>query len=171
MWYMLDEMLDLFARIKIQYPGAIFLFITPEPADSILGPANKFNLSPSDFVIRSANRKEVPLFTAASDINLFFIKQSYSKIASSPTKLGEILAMGLPVICNTRVGDVEEIVRKADAGITIEDFNAGSYNNVVNIIPALLKKDSAEIRKNAVEYYTLDNAISKYAGVYSRLIS
>jgi glycosyltransferase involved in cell wall biosynthesis len=171
MWYMLDEMLGLFKQIKNQYPGAIFLFITLEPADSILKAAKKFNLTTEDFVIRPAGREEVPIFIAASDINLFFIKQSYSKIASSPTKLGEILAMGLPVICNNRVGDVEEIVQTMNAGIVIEDFNAESYNRVVGSIPALLKKHPAEIRSNAIEYYTLDNAIKKYAQVYNCLLS
>ncbi|PIQ22102.1 MAG: glycosyltransferase, partial [Cytophagales bacterium CG18_big_fil_WC_8_21_14_2_50_42_9] len=170
MWYLLDEMLELFTYIKKQYPEAVFLFITPEPAAAILEPAQKFNLSPADFVIRSATRKEVPVFTAASDINLFFIKQSYSKIASSPTKLGEILAMGLPVICNAGVGDVAEIVRDTQSGIAITDFSVQSFGKVVALIPELLKKEAATIRSRAIDYYTLDNAIKKYAEVYSYLI-
>jgi glycosyltransferase involved in cell wall biosynthesis len=171
MWYMLDEMLELFTRIKRQHPGSIFLFITPEPAEAILEPAKKFNLTAADFVVRSATRKDVPVFTAASDINLFFIKQSYSKIASSPTKLGEILAMGLPVICNSRVGDVKEIVAKANAGIVIDTFTPDSYEHIVASIPGLLTKNPEKIRNSSVDYYTLDNAIKKYAQVYDRLLS
>lgn len=171
MWYMLGEMLELFTCIKKKYPMAVFLFITPEPAEAILKPARTLGLQEKDFVIRFASRKEVPGIAAASDINLFFIKPSYSKIASSPTKLGEVLAMGLPVICNNRVGDVEGIVQTMDAGLTIEKFNAETYNQVVNGIPALLKKDAAQIRQNAAAYYTLDQAIQKYAQVYDRLLS
>jgi glycosyltransferase involved in cell wall biosynthesis len=170
-WYMLDEMLELFAKIKEKYASAIFLFITTEPAELIFESASNYNLTPADFVIRSAARKEVPLFTAASDLNLFFIKQSYSKIASSPTKLGEILAMGIPVICNSKVGDVKEIVESMDAGIAIDDFSSVSYEKVLTAIPALLKKNAVEIRANALEYYTLENAIKKYAGVYRSLLS
>jgi glycosyltransferase involved in cell wall biosynthesis len=169
-WYMLNEMLDLFKQIKVRYPKAVFLFITPEPAEVILEPARQKGLNPADLVIRSATRKEVPVLTAASDINLFFIKQSYSKIASSPTKLGEILAMGLPVICNTKVGDVAEIVANTDSGVAIADFGPQSYEKVVTLIPELLKKDGAAIRNRAIDYYTLDNAIQKYAQVYSYLI-
>lgn len=170
-WYMLDEMLQLFAHIKRQYPQAVFLFITPEPAAMILGSAEKYGLGPADFIIRSATRKEVPVFSAASDINMFFIKQSYSKIASSPTKLGEILAMGIPVICNSRVGDVEQIVKDTDSGIVIDNFNDENYDKVVKAIPELLGKNSDLIRENAFEYYTLENAIQKYAQVYDRLFS
>ncbi|MDQ4141556.1 MAG: glycosyltransferase [Bacteroidota bacterium] len=169
-WYLLDEMLAAFAAIKEKYSNAIFLFITTEPAEMILEAGKNFNLKQTDFVIRAASRKEVPVFTAASDINLFFIKQSYSKIASSPTKLGEILAMGMPVICNSKVGDVESIVREMDAGIAIPDFSAESYANIVAHIPELLAKNPATIRNRALEYYTLDNAIKKYAQVYRSLI-
>ncbi|GAB2531055.1 glycosyltransferase [Rufibacter soli] len=169
-WYMLEEMLELLALIKRRYSQAVFLFVTPEPAALILQHAEKHGLSAEDFVIRSASRAEVPLFTAASDVNLFFIKQSYSKIASSPTKLGEILAMGIPVICNSKVGDVEEIVHSTDSGIVIDTFDKASYERVVADIPALLTKEPETIRANAFEYYTLDNAIGKYAGVYSQLL-
>lgn len=169
-WYMLDEMLALLKQVKDRYPQTMFLFITPEPAEVILAPARKMGLNPTDFVIRSATRKEVPVFTAASDINLFFIKQSYSKIASSPTKLGEILAMGLPVVCNTKVGDVAEIVATTDSGVAIDDFTHKSFDKVVAVIPALLQKDGAAIRSRAIDYYTLDNAIKKYAQVYNYLI-
>jgi hypothetical protein len=53
----------------------------------------------------------------ASDINISFIKPVYSKISSSPTKLGEVLSMGIPVISNSGVGDVEQIVLNAEAGL------------------------------------------------------
>lgn len=170
MWYLLDEMLELFTYIKKRYPEAKFLFITPEPPTAILEPAQKFNLSPDSFIIRSATRKEVPVFTAASSINLFFIKQSYSKIASSPTKLGEILAMGLPVICNSGVGDVAEIVQDTQSGIALDDFSKPSFEKVLAVIPELLNKEAAAIRNRAIDYYTLNNAIEKYAQVYSYLI-
>ncbi|QHL89052.1 glycosyltransferase [Nibribacter ruber] len=170
-WYMLEEMLELLALIKHNYPKAVFLFVTPEPASLILQHAEKHGFSSKDFVIKSASRAEVPLFIAASDVNLFFIKQSYSKIASSPTKLGEILAMGIPVICNSKVGDVEQIVNDTNSGVVINSFDKESYKRVVAAIPSLLTKAPETIRANAFEYYTLDNAIEKYAEVYSELLS
>jgi hypothetical protein len=46
------------------------------------------------------------------DTSIFFIRPTYSKKASSPTKQGEIMAMGIPLICNYGVGDTDEIVKK-----------------------------------------------------------
>lgn len=170
-WYMLNEMLALFVRIKEKYTPAIFLFITPESADLILAAGEKFNLTPEDFIFKSATRQEVPVFTAASDINVFFIKQSYSKIASSPTKLGEVLAMGLPVICNNRVGDVAEIINRTQAGIALDAFTPENYEKAVKLIPDLLNKNPTTIRNRAIDYYNLENAIDKYARVYQSLLS
>jgi glycosyltransferase involved in cell wall biosynthesis len=170
-WYMLDEMLEQYALIRKKYSNAKFLFITPEPPEMVFERAEKFSLAKDEFVIKFAKRNEVPVFAAASDINLFFIKQSYSKIASSPTKLGEILALGVPVICNSRVGDVAEIIEFTDSGIAIEDFNKESYEKVVAHIPELLKKEPAAIRQNATDYYHLDNAIEKYYELYKTVLN
>lgn len=170
-WYMLSEMLALFAKIRVRHTEAVFLFITPEPPEMILTEAKKFKLTAADFVFKSATRKEVPVYAAASDINLFFIKQSYSKIASSPTKIGEVLAMGIPVICNSKVGDVAEVVSATQGGIVLDDFTPESYNKAIEQIPELINKNPAIIRNKARDYYMLENAIDKYAQVYRQLIS
>ncbi|MDQ4140171.1 MAG: hypothetical protein M3142_06565, partial [Bacteroidota bacterium] len=65
---------------------------------------------------------------------------------------------------------VESIVREMDAGIAIPDFSAESYTNIVAHIPELLAKNPATIRNRALEYYTLDKAIQKYAQVYRSLL-
>ncbi|MCA8828999.1 glycosyltransferase [Hymenobacter pini] len=170
-WYLLDEMLAQFAVIKQQYTGAKMLFVTQEPAEMVLEAARKVpGLEPSDFLVRPATRKEVPKLVAASDLNLFFIKQSYSKKASSPTKLGEILAMGLPVICNDGVGDVAGIIQQTDGGHVVSTLNRAGYEAAAASIPALLQKDGAQLRRKAQQYYDLQTAIGRYVGEYQRLV-
>ncbi|AMM51668.1 hypothetical protein TH61_11440 [Rufibacter sp. DG15C] len=169
-WYLLDEMLEAYVFIKNKFPNSRFLFITPEPPEMVYEKADKLGLQREEFIIKFAKRAEVALFASASDINLFFIKQSYSKIASSPTKLGEVLALGIPVVCNSRVGDVKDIIEFTESGITIDEFNKESYEKIVDHIPELLKKDSVSIRSKAEEYYLLDNAIEKYCTLYQEVL-
>ena len=69
----------------------------------------EMGLEKNNFVIRYAQRNDVPTLIKASDAGVSFIKPAYSKMASSPTKLGELLSMGIPVICND-IGDVEKII-------------------------------------------------------------
>ncbi|MBG8552292.1 glycosyltransferase [Hymenobacter guriensis] len=170
-WYLLDEMLQQFAAIKQQYPAAKMLFVTQEPLAEILTAAAKVpGLQADDFLVRPATRTEVPGLIAASDVNLFFIKQSYSKKASSPTKLGEILAMGLPVICNDGVGDVAGIIEQTGGGIALSNLNVAEFDKAALAIPSLLAKDGGEIREKAQQYYDLDNAIASYYAMYQQLL-
>ena len=108
-WYMLDEMLDFFKRLLLQRPQAKFLFITAEPATQILDKAHALQIPPDSFIITPAPHKQVPTYLALSNCSIFFIKPVFSKSASSPTKQGEIMGMGLPHICNSGVGDVDSI--------------------------------------------------------------
>ena len=169
-WYMLDEMLAFFTQLKQSHPNAVMLFLTPEPPESILPKLGKHNLQNRDVRIRFAARREVPVYMAASNFSLFFIKPSYSKISSSPTKLGEILAMGIPVVCNAGVGDVEKIVHQTKGGFIINDFNAPAYQKIIAQLPDLLKHDPAEIRRLAFEYYDLNKAVERYTEWYQKVL-
>lgn len=167
-WYLLDEMLQLFKLIKQRYAKAKFLFITHSAADLILSKLNTHTLSESDIKIVSASRSEVPIFMKASDINLSFIKPSFSKIASSPTKNAEVLAMGIPIILNRGIGDVEELVNSG-AVYMLSGFTADDFSLALDAIPPLLRISSEQIRDSVVEDYSLENGIQKYLVVYNHL--
>jgi glycosyltransferase involved in cell wall biosynthesis len=169
-WYMLDEMLGLFALIRTEYPGSKFLFITHSSPELIYSKLGNHNLSKDDIMLIEASRQEVPLFTKASDINISFIRAVYSKLSSSPTKLGEVLSMGIPVIVNNGVGDVGEIVANSRGGMVIDEFTIDSYRNVVANIPALLKTDPMELRCNIRDIYSLDTGIELYKKAYERVL-
>lgn len=169
-WYLLPEMLRQFAIIKQRYPGARMLFITQDPAAAIQQAAAMVGLMPSDLLIQPAQRQEVTELVGASDVNLFFIKPSYSKKASSPTKLGEVLAMGLPVICNAGVGDVAAIIRQTAGGIALDELTEPEFVRAARALPELLAQDPAQRRARARHYYDLANAIAQYARQYETLL-
>jgi glycosyltransferase involved in cell wall biosynthesis len=170
-WYMLDEMLLLFSLAKRKYPEAIFLFITHSEPLLITSKLDKFNLTLDDIHIVKASRLEVPLYTKASDINVSFIKPVYSKISSSPTKLGEVLAMGIPVISNSGVGDVEAIIKETDSGIVVHGFSEDELQKAVDAIGELLNKSPQAIRERSEKIYSLERGISAYKSAYENALS
>jgi glycosyltransferase involved in cell wall biosynthesis len=169
-WYMLDKMLLLFTYVKKKYPAAKFLFITHSAPAQILSMAAEMGISEQDLTIIEASRNDVPVFTKASDINLSFIKPVYSKIASSPTKLGEVLAMGIPVIVNSGVGDVADITRKSEAGFVIDSFTDEELKAAVDAIPSLIQTNPATTRKNIEDVYSLEKGVQLYYGAYKKLL-
>lgn len=80
------------------------------------------------------------------------------------------MAMGIPVITNSGVGDVEKIVNKYNSGIIVKDFSDKSFSEVANIVASGKSFDKAAIRKGAVEFYALPEAIERYRKVYKTIL-
>ncbi len=165
-WYMLEEMLELFAVIKNSFKGAKFFFITHSDPALILGKIGNYGIKGDEILIRKASRKEVPVFVKASDINISFIRPVFSKLASSPTKLGEVMAMGIPVIVNSGIGDVKEIIDNSKGGIVINEFTKDSYQQIVKAIPQLLSIEPSRIRESIYNVFSLQRGIGLYEAAY-----
>lgn len=169
-WYMLDEMLDFFVHLEKKYNKVLFLFLTPEDPQVIRNVAKSKNIRQENILIDFAQRADLAKKISISDASIFFIRPCFSKISSSPTKLGELLAMGIPVICNDGVGDVKEIVDITKGGACISSFTGESYKNAIDQLDYLITIDPQEIRMNAQSYYDLGIAIKKYSTIYSDIL-
>lgn len=168
-WYMLNEMLDFFSVFKTKVPDARLLFITQDEHERIRSVAAEKGLSPADVLIRGAARKEVPVLLSLCRYSVFFIRPTYSKAASSPTKQGELMAMGMPVICNTGVGDTDGIVNGCQSGVLVNGFAAGAYEAAVDALLTTSFQPQA-IRQHAIEYFSLQKGVDKYKEVYRRIV-
>ena len=78
--------------------------------------------------------------------------------------------MGIPVITNRGVGDVEEIVVKYNAGYIVNDFSEESFNKVIEKIIAGNTFDKAGIRNGAKNFYALQTAVERYKNVYHTIL-
>jgi len=169
-WYMPNEMLDFFKVLLKKHDNAKFLFITPDKPADIFEMAIRKGIPSKHIIVLKATRNEVPTLLALSQVSIFFIKPVFSKKASSPTKMGEIMGMGIPVICNSNVGDVDAIVESSKGGNTVNTFEESSYEKSVDAIPELLQIDPNEIRIGAEKFYSLKLGVEKYDAVYRSLI-
>ncbi|TXB67279.1 glycosyltransferase family 4 protein [Vicingus serpentipes] len=170
-WYLLDEMLEFYSYLKTTKSDCKFLFLTPDDKQIILNHGEKYGLTPNDFIVKFSPRADLPKYASASDISIFFIKPSFSKKASSPTKMGELMAMGIPIICNNNVGDVELIINKTKSGYCLNDFSPDSYKIAIEQINNLMNINPSEIREKSKEFYDLEKGITLYNDVYEKLSS
>jgi glycosyltransferase involved in cell wall biosynthesis len=167
-WYMTDEMLDFFAVLIKKMPGSIFLFITHDDKQKILSMAVQKGIDPGVVRVQPASRNEVPLYLSVSNWSVFFIKDLYSKIASSPTKQGEIMAMGIPIVCND-IGDTGYIVKQTKAGIVPDAFTDIAYEKAISDLQEL-NSSPATIREGAYAYYDLQKGVLEYKQAYKRIM-
>lgn len=169
-WYLVDEMLDFFRELKKNEPNSRFLFITQDKKEKITSAAKARGVSESDIIVQAASRKEVPELLALSNWSIFFIKDAYSKKASSPTKQGEIMAMGIPVICND-IGDTGLIVKSSNAGIVVDSFTDEAYHKVIGLLYNNIVSSGSSIRNGAFAFFDLQKGVEKYLSIYKNIIS
>ena len=164
-WYMVDEMLDFF-RIQLEQDAdAVFLIVTREPPEQIMAAARSRGVPEIRVIVRPATRAEVPRFLAAADYGLFFIKPVFSKKASSPTKMGELMALELPIVTNGDVGDVGMIMAEAGGGVVIQDFDDDAYRQALDEL-ARLAPDMSRWRETARRWFDLETGVERYDAIY-----
>lgn len=165
-WYMLPEMLSFFKVLKSKKTNAKFLFISKEDKKLILNEAVKLGLNKSDIIITPSELDKIPYYSSLFTVSIFFIKACFSKKASSPTKQGEIMSMGIPIVCNSGIGDTDLIINESKSGILINDFTDSEYENAILKIDNALKIDKEDSRQVAKKYYDLNKATDSYIKIY-----
>jgi glycosyltransferase involved in cell wall biosynthesis len=148
-WYLWNEMVLFFERLKKEHAHAKFLVLTPD-TDKIM--------SHPDFIVRTVSRQEVPGLICLADASVCFIKPSFSKKGSSATKMAEVLAMGVPVITNPGWGDVAFLADKLN-NLVIAD----PYAEQPPRIPVSSDPESSAFFAG---FFSLAEGVEKYNTVY-----
>lgn len=164
-WYCFEQTLRLFYFGKKEGVFQRLLVITTLSADYVLSLSQKYGINLSDVIVLNAIREQIPMYLSLSHIHNFFIKPTFSKVASSPTRFAEALAMELPIITNKGVGDIAEHIEKYQAGIVLDNFSIESFDIAIKKIPYLLKNKHL-CRKLAIDIYNLDLGALRYKEIY-----
>mgnify|MGYP000868966500 CR=1 FL=1 len=172
-WYLPEQMLD-FYNVLIQHKkNTRFLIITQEDPTHFKQMAVQKNIPEEQLIFKSANRNEIPSLISVCNGTVFFIKQSFSKLASSPTKKAELMSMGIPIVCNSGIGDTEEIIREGNTGYVCTEFNSNNYENAVKALlnfPDTIEEKS-RIRKQAIAQFSLSEGANRYFKMYQTLLN
>lgn len=173
-WYLTEETIDILATAREADKSVFALILTQRETDKIVAKLEARGFTAQDYLITSAAPAEIPAYLCAADIAISFIKKCYSKQASSPTKIAEYLASGLPVISNQGIGDLDEMIINDKIGDIIEDFDRESYLNSLVYVDELRKTDgfAAHCRTVAEERFSLEKVGGKkYRSIYERILS
>ena len=123
-------------------------------------------------LIVSASHAEMPKLLANAHFGMAICKENdlESLTAAVPTKIGEFLASGRPVITSRGIGDMEALLKDFNAGITIGHNE--SLNYIGAEISSLLSDPEIEerCRALAIEHFDMGKAITSYSRIYSQMI-
>jgi glycosyltransferase involved in cell wall biosynthesis len=172
--YMVDEMVELFKTAR-RLDRRCFLqaYTQSDPAifrERLL----QAGLGSESFAIDFVPPERLPEVLSVAHATMCLIKRGPDAIrAVSPTKLGESLAAGVPVIINSGVGDCDELIHNRRVGVVIESMSPAGYEQAVHKWLDLLSDDETRerCRRVAEEDLSLGEVGGpRYAGVYERLL-
>ncbi len=172
-WYLTEKMADFFAAFLKHNRDAHLLWLTTGSHDRVRELMSNRNVADKNFSVRAVASADVPSYLAAADIGLAFIKRCMSKIASSPTKNGEYLACGLPLVLNAGVGDSDALIHDWQAGVLIEDFGDDDYARASREIESIVSNEKVKDEARAVAEKLFDLKRiggERYASLYERVL-
>jgi glycosyltransferase involved in cell wall biosynthesis len=169
-WYMTKEMFQFYNRLLLKYPEFVMLILTKDDKEKVIKEAQENGIQAEKIFIRYAKRQEVPAYLSISDCSIFFIRPTFSKTASSPTKHAELMGMGVPVICND-IGDTGIIIKATGTGSVVDEFTIEEYDKLVGQFAELLSLPASKIRESAFNYFDLKNGTEKYSQLYNRMLN
>lgn len=126
----------------------------------------KLSLTDPEVILIRANREEVPSYINYMDVLVSFCTDAYSAKGASPTKIGEALACGVPVISNQGIGDTDIILKEINGGIILPTLESKDFSNYAKKILELKSLKSKDLSYRAKNIFDLNIAIKKYLEVY-----
>ena len=172
-WYMTDEMLRFLSFVRQQKPETFALILTQRETEKVEAQLIEQGFRKSDFFVGSVAPADIPSYLNASDIAISFIKACYSKQASSPTKVAEYLASGLPVISNSGVGDLDALIEGENVGVILDGFSEKDFGRALQKIEQLLGCPDLKnrCRKTAAEKFDLEKVGGeRYRRLYEKIL-
>lgn len=172
-WYLTEEMAEFLSIAHRLDESAFSLILTQSEPSMIAEQLRKRGVREQDCLITKAAPAEIPRYLKAADVGLSFIKPCYSKLSSSPTKIAEYLASGLPVICNSGIGDLDEQVMTDRVGIIIREFNDAAYEQALAALEELRQDEHLSERclESARRRFDLERVGGeKYRRLYRNLL-
>jgi glycosyltransferase involved in cell wall biosynthesis len=167
-WFLLDRLFDFWVAALARFPEIRFRIVSRDPVAAIRTAAAAWPDVLKRLEIVSRSPSEMPQEVAAFDVAAMFFMANFSKLGSCPTRMGEMLACGCPVVVNDSVGDVGEIIRRYRVGVVVREGSDAAMQHAACELALLLRDPdlSPRCRTAAEEWFSLRRGVERYDRLY-----
>lgn len=140
--YLLREMVEFFRIIKEVRPNAFFRVLTAGDSAYVRKVFSEFGIDEADYTVEQVSPGDVLFRVKSSHAAISFRKPTFSQIAASPTKIGEYLSCGVPVIVNSGIGDADNQVMSDGTGVIVDSFSRNDYLKAVRDLLEMMENEA-----------------------------
>ena len=170
-WFLLDWLSSWFAAVHGCEPLAPLRIHSREPEAQLRRaldlPLHQAQLLQLSALAPQAVPKAISGFKAVA----MFFTPGVAKCGSSPTRLSEVLACGVPVVANDGVGDVGAVIRNHGVGVLVPSATSQAMAaSLVELQQLRRDPDLAQrCRRTATELFSLERGTAAYERLYRSL--
>ena len=171
--YQLEEMAGFFEAYRACRPTARWRILTQAAPDLV-----RARIKSAGGDLRTIDVAFVPPAKVSEAhqgclAGLSFRRPTFSQIAASPTKVGEYLAAGLPVVTNRGIGDLDQLLERERVGVVVSESDQRAWAEAVDRLLALCEEPelAARCRRVARESFGMATVGGpRYVDLYRRIL-
>ena len=169
--YSAMEMFEFCRMLLNQFPQLSIKVLTHTDIDYVRQQARLAGFPLDRISIKSCPSHEVPSEISGADVAVCFMTPTDARIASCPTKLGEYLAVGLPIAATVPIGDMESILKSHQVGACVRLDGKGSLAKAVAELQSLIGEPDLHLRCRQVaeSLFSLESGAAAYQDVHRKL--
>ena len=169
--YLTEEIVDLLDVARSVEPTTYALFLTQTDHSRVIALLKEKGFTERDYFVGQVEPNEIPNYLSVAHAGLSLVKATYATQSRSPTKIPEYLAAGLPIIANSGVGDVDELITDEGVGVLISSFDREAYSEAIRGLKAL-NDISNKCREVATRRFDLETVGGvRYRRLYQKLFA
>jgi glycosyltransferase involved in cell wall biosynthesis len=132
----------------------------------------KINVGEEKVILASQPEMALLIPNYSFGISICKIGAGPSLSAAMPTKIGEFLACGRPIVVNKGLGDMDDFIEEFNVGVIL-DGDPNSLKRSASELIELVLDPQTPIRCRALaeKYFNMDIAATKYLNLYSQMIN
>jgi len=160
-----ETLIAVFKSFRQVYRESFLLILSKDSFTTDLQQLFK-NVGIERMAMLNAPFTQVTDYLRAADVGFIYYKMSFSVIGRSPTKMGEYLASGVPVIAFKGIGDLDFILEQYPGSGVLLSVNGADAENKMKQLPFI---EPAQLRQYALDYFHVEKGVRFYQSVYEHL--
>ncbi len=167
-YQMPEQMCRLFESIRQAMPEAFFLILSQQ-GEVFRTYLEKLQVPAEDWLVTGVPHEKVFETLALGDVGLLLREDSLLNRVASPTKFGEYLLCGLPVILTPAAGDYPVSVQQYDLGFVIDENKLTADPDLLAFLNRV-KAQRSEFALRCRSYAQDHLSWQKYGGVLNAVL-
>ncbi len=164
-WQSIGDVIQLFVDMRQSIENLFMLFLTHKP--SMIREILKDKIDSQDVRIIQTSYDEVPGYLCAADVGVLLREDILINHVAAPIKFSEYMCCGLPCIISKNIGDTEQVLKSAHAGIIIDSKKGlpsiAEFKNLLNL-------NREEISKIMAQRFSSQIYLEKIFKIYKTFI-